>query len=194
MRALTVGLLVSAAALGVVACNKADTSKETETAAASGPAPAGSPLNPQRKPGLWEQSIAVEGQPAPMVIKLCLDEALDSKMSVFGDQMSRDACSENSITKTVDGYSFRSTCDMGQGGVVKSEGKAVGDMSSSYTVDLVSVTTGAAGADSPQTSRMKMTAKWSGPCPADMSPGMAEIPGGMKIDMNQALAKQDAAG
>jgi hypothetical protein len=193
MRALTVGLLASAAALGLVACNKADAPNEAKTAAAPAAAPEGSPLNPKRRPGLWEQTIAVEGQPKSLVIKLCLDEAVDAQMSVFGDQKSREACSENKITKTAEGYAFRATCDMGKAGVVTSEGRAVGDMSSSYTVDITSVTTGAAPGSTPQTSKMLMTAKWTGPCPAGMAPGMADVPGAGRIDMTQSLAKQDTA-
>jgi len=193
MRTLTVGLLVGAAALSLAACNKSKDTTDARNPADVAAAPEGSPLNPKRKPGLWEQSITMAGQPAPMLIKLCLDEATDAKMSAFGNQASKDACSENTVTKTADGYSFKSVCDMGQGGVATAQGKAVGDMSSSYTVDMTSVTTGAALASANGTSRMQMTAKWVGPCPAGMAPGMMEMPGGLQVNVNQAMGGAAAA-
>lgn len=193
MRALTVGLLVGAAALSLAACNKAENTADALNPADVAAAPEGSPLNPKRKPGLWEQTITMAGQPAPLLIKLCLDEATDAEMSAFGAQASQDACSENTITKTAAGYDLRSVCDMGAGGVATSEGKAVGDMGSSYTVDITTVTTGASNAQANGTSKMQMAAKWVGPCPAGMAPGMMEMPGGLQVNVNQAMGAAPAA-
>jgi len=194
MRALTVGLLVGAAALSLAACNKSKDTADARNPADVAAAPEGSPLNPKRKPGLWEQSITMAGQPAPMLIKLCLDEATDAKMSAFGNQASKDACSENTVTKTADGYSFKSVCNLGTGGgVATSQGTAIGDMGSSYSLDMTSVTTGASNAQANGTSRMQMTAKWVGPCPAGMAPGMMEMPGGLQVNVNQAMGGTAAA-
>ena len=175
-------------------------SKKTETAAAGGgtgaSAPAAGPATPpSRKAGLWEQTMtlpqmAQSARSMTQTTKICLDETTEAKMKWWATENRRGGpnCAEQSFTPKLGGWSFHSVCDMGDGGKVVSDGQAIGDFGSHYKVDVTSVTTGSAMAETNGTHKITIDATWKGPCPAGMKPGDIEMPGGMRINMVDATS------
>jgi hypothetical protein len=129
---------------------------------------------PARKPGLWKQTMTSTkaGQkPQAMASTLCLDAATDKRIALFGSGVGQQVCSSNKVTKTPAGYSFSSTCSMGGAGTIKTTGTAKGDFSKAYSMQMNSVTTGAAMAQMNGASTTTVTATWAGACPAGQKPG-----------------------
>ncbi|MBS0361319.1 MAG: hypothetical protein JSR98_08055 [Proteobacteria bacterium] len=159
----------------------------TATAQAATAAPSG-PVNfPNRKAGLWEQTISSDRMHQTM--RMCLDEATDAKMKVWGSEMRRGKsdCAEQKITQHLGGgYDFHAVCNMGESGTITSDGQATGDFNSHYVVDVTSTTSGSPMAQANGVHKMKMEATWKGPCPADMKGGDMELPGGMKFNVVDA--------
>ena len=193
-------LLASVAALATLAA----CSKKTDTTAANGAAtgtaanttatapassnPAVPASFPSRKAGLWEQTVSSDQFHQTM--RMCLDEATDAKMKVWGSQMrgGKADCAEQKITPHLGGgWDFHAVCNMGESGTVTSEGQATGDFNSHYTVDVTSTTAGSPMAQANGVHKVKMDATWKGPCPADMKGGDMELPGGMKINVLDAM-------
>lgn len=153
MRAAASAILLSA--LVLAACKpagKSDAPAKSGEAAPAAPASAPAapgPVNanqlPHRRPGLWEISMSEAGQSQPPhVTQMCLDAASEAKASIWGNEMSRDMCQKYEITRQLDGsYRFSSICNLGSGGVTRSEGTATGDLTSNYTVRVKSSTSGA---------------------------------------------------
>lgn len=188
--------IAGAAALALLAgCNKAE-EKAANAPEAGKEAVAAAPAEtamPARKAGLWNQTIATGDMTQTM--KLCLDVATAEKISAFGQQTSQDVCSEQQMTKRLDGgWDFASTCDMGPQGKIVSKGTATGDFTSKYQVKATSTTTGATMAQANGTHEMTMTAEWVGPCPAGMKPGDLELPGGMRMNITQMGAAASGGG
>ena len=195
------------AVLALAACSKTDTtakvtaaattSTNVATGAISGPA-----TPPSRKAGLWEQSMSLampSGEKHQMMqaTRMCLDAASEAKMKWWATENRRgeNKCAEQSISpKLGGGWTFHSVCNMGDGGKVTSDGEATGDFGSHYTVNVNSVTSGSAMAQSNGVHKISIEATWKGPCPADMKPGDIEMPGGMKINMVDAANAPSAEG
>lgn len=178
------GWILGVSLLALAACQQ-----KTETAAATGegsPAAANSPAPlvgpPKRKPGLWTQTVSTQGMTQTMT--LCLDEATEAKMTLWGQQANKDLCAKNVVRPGAGGWSFESECDMGAAGKVSTKGVASGDFGSSYVVKATSVTTGSSMAQANGTHDMQMTGKWEGACPANMKPGDMTLPGGVTMNLN----------
>lgn len=187
--------VVALGALALAACSKKEDKAAAPDAAASASASggnasatAGPVAMPKRKPGLWSHTIAAEG--ANQTMQVCIDADTDSKMSVWGQAVSKDMCAKNSFAAAPGGYSFESECDMGEMGRVVSKGTVTGDFASAYTVKTTSTTTGSSMPQANTTSHMTLTAKWEGACPAGMKGGDVTLPGGMKINMEAMAAKK----
>jgi len=185
---LCVSGLASASLLA--ACSKKD---ETTTAAATGEAasaaanaPAGPIAPPRRKPGLWSQTVSSQGSTQTM--KLCLDEATEARLTVWGGQATADMCAKNLVTRAPGGFNFDSECDMGGAGKIVTKGTATGDFNSKYVIKATSVTTGSTMAQANGTHDMEMTGTWEGACPAGMKPGDMTLPGGMTMNLNEIAA------
>lgn len=178
-------LTMTVALLALAACGK----KEDKTAAVGDAAPAaatapapGPAATPRRKPGLWTQTVSMEG--FSQITRICLDEATEAKLSVVGGQMSQEACSQTTMTpKLGGGWSFSSTCDMGSGGKTTTTGVITGDFGSKYRMEADTTTEGAGAPQMNGARKMVMEAAWQGPCPADFKPGDMEMPNGMKMNM-----------
>jgi hypothetical protein len=173
-------LLLGLGVLALAGCQKKEAAAtgEAKTAAAAAPA---APMSMKRKAGLWSQTIATGGMTQTM--KLCLDEATDQQMQVTGQAVGKDMCSENTVTPTAGGWSFKSVCSMGQGGgTVTSTGSATGDFNSHYVVKASTVTAGSSMAQANGTHDVSIEATWEGPCPAGMKPGDMQLPGGVTIN------------
>lgn len=182
-------LVLGVGLLALAACQKKPDSAaavgEAKTAAAS--APAGPVSPPKRKPGLWSQTVSTAGMTQTM--KLCLDEATEAKMTVWGQQASKDICARNQVTPTPGGWTFVSECDMGQAGKVTTTGQATGDFNSKYQIKATSVTTGSTMAQANGSHEMVMTGTWEGACPANMKPGDMTMPNGMTMNLNTLPGK-----
>lgn len=174
MRAAVTVVLASALALSVAACNP-DKKKE-DSPAAPGDAPAAAPSTPaavptgpeglpRRQPGLWESSISVSGEDRATTTQICLDAATEARQSVWGGEMSREMCQKYEINRQLDGsFTFASTCNMGTGGVTRSEGRATGDLTSNYTIRMKSTTSGAELAMLNRDSEFTVTSRRVGAC------------------------------
>jgi len=176
-------VLVSAAAvLALAACAKKDEAAKAADAAAT-PAPASAPAlmkPPERKAGLWTQTIATGKM--TQTTRICFSDEVNKKMTIWGQKGGDDNCSQKSFTPTLGGWKFSSTCNLGAGGTITSEGEAKGDFGTHYTVHIKSSTTGAASPQMNGEHEMNLEGTWQGPCPADFKPGDMEI-NGMKINM-----------
>lgn len=179
--------------LALAACSKKEdktpTAEASASASASGAnasASAGPIAPPKRKPGLWAQTVSTAGM--TQTSKLCLDEATEAKMSVWGQQMGQDMCARNVITPAAGGWSFDSECTMAGAGTIKTKGTATGDFNSKYVVKATSTTSGSSMAQANGTHEMEVTATYEGPCPAGMKPGDMTLPGGMTVNINQMTA------
>jgi hypothetical protein len=186
-----------AAVLALAACQKKTETAatgESATAAATAPAgPAGPLTPPPRKAGLWEQKVSMAEM--QQSTKMCLDEATDKQMAWWGSQAAKSTCSEQKISGHLGGgWDFHSVCKSPAGGTTTSDGTASGDFNSHYKVDVTSTTTGGPMPQANGVHKISIEATWQGPCPADMKPGDMEMPGGMKINMNDAMSGKGPMG
>jgi len=183
------GLILTLSALSAVAgCNRkseqaAAPSGESPTAQAPAVATATAPATPpKRKPGLWEQTMAMSGM--TQTSQFCVDAAVEQKLGWWSQQATKEMCTQTGFAPGAGGtWTFSSTCDMGSGGKTASKGVASGDFSSAYKLDMTSVTTGASAPQMNGEHKMTMQAAWKGPCPADMRPGDMKLSNGMKMNL-----------
>jgi hypothetical protein len=141
---------------------------------------------PQRKPGLWEQTVQSDRTPAPMVSQWCFDAAANRQMPVLGRRQGRSsplaAACKVTTSKSGDGYVMDSQCNFG-GASIANHAVASGDFTSKYTiVRTVNV------ANAPDPSRngahnVNETWVFKGACPADIAPGQVKLPDGDVVDM-----------
>lgn len=186
--------LFACATLSLAACGQKEEAAATggdAAAPAAAVAQAGPVTPPSRKPGLWTQTISMGD--FSQTTRICLDEAVEKQVSLWGAQAGEEMCQKNEVTRGPGGgYSFTSSCDMGTGGRTTTTGTATGDFSSKYRVEAQTTTEGASAPQMNGTRAMVVEAAWQGPCPADFKPGDMELPGGMK--MNLAAMAGAAAG
>ena len=190
---MRVFVVLGLSALALAACSKKEDKAPPPAASASASASggaasasAGPVAMPKRRPGLWSHTMTSNGNTQAM--QVCIDADTDAKMSVWGQAVSKDMCSKNSIAAAPGGYAFESECDMGNMGHVVSKGSVTGDFNSAYTVKTTSTTTGSSMPQANTTSEMTLTAKWKGACPAGMKGGDITLPGGVKINMEAMTA------
>ncbi len=181
--------LLLTTALALAACNKpGPTAASGAASVAVGGGAGGAQVSvgiPQRRSGLWEQTMTRDGQPNPMgAMRLCIDPATDARMSVFGKAAAGSLCASRSISRGPGGiFHFASTCAMGRAGTVTSTGTASGDFSSKYLVHSESEVSGSSIAAMNGHHVTEMQATWLGPCPTDMVPGDVTV-GGFKMNLN----------
>jgi len=183
-------LVLGVSVLALAACQKKE-----ETAAATGEgapaaasAPAGPVTPPKRKPGLWSQTMVTGG--VTQTVKICLDEATEARMTIWGQQVNQEMCARNSFARMPGGWTFDSECDMGGMGKVTSKGTVTGDFNSRYVIKATSTTTGSSMPEANRTDTMEMTGVWEGACPAGMPPGEMTLPGGMTMNLNNLPGAQ----
>lgn len=142
--------------------------------------------SPQRKPGLWEETLQSERSPTPIVTQWCFDAASDRRSPVLPKGPRRaGACQKFAIAKSGDGYTVDSTCAF-PGGAITLTNHAVisGDYSARYTIQSTVNVTGAS--DPTRNGEHKSSVTWvwkSADCPSDMSPGQVKLPTGEVVDM-----------
>lgn len=180
-----VGLMAAAAAgLVVAGCGKpADkTAASAEGAAKPAVATAQGPVTmPSRREGLWKQTVSTAGMTQSSTI--CIDKTVEAKLAVWGGGVAREKCGQPTLAPVPGGWSFASTCDMGEGGKTTSHGTVTGDFNSAYKVEAESTTEGAAAPQMNGAHKMTMDAVYQGPCPAGAKPGDMTLGNGMTINM-----------
>jgi hypothetical protein len=194
MRVFTTGLLAGAALLSIAACNKQTsapaTTAQAGSATAAPAAPAAGPITadalPHRKPGLWRQTMAVEGMNQAMpAVEMCVDAVSETKMALLGQQMSKDRCKPPQLSRNLDGsISFTGDCDFGAGGRTQTKGTMSGDFNSSYKTVIESTHVGGAGGPGGADHKMTITATWVGACAAGQKGGDVIMPGGQKMNFS----------
>jgi hypothetical protein len=172
--------------LALAACSKTgDKAPAAEASASASDANAGATAGPaampKRKPGLWVQTVSTGGM--NQTSKLCLDEATEAKMSVWGQQAGEGMCAKNVITPAAGGWSFDSECKMAGAGTIKTTGTATGDFNSKYVLKATSTTSGSSMPQANGVHEMEVTATYEGPCPAGMKPGDMTLPNGMTLNI-----------
>ena len=195
MRAALTVLALCTVALGAAACTKEKKADEANAPTAGTPAapsaaapatPAGPAGLPRRKPGLWEMTMTLQGEDQPpMVTRMCLDAATEAKSSIWGNEMTREMCSKNEMRRQLDGsWKFSSVCNMGSGGVTRSDGSATGDLTTNYVIRMKSSTSGAELEMMNRESAMSIASRRIGPCEPGQRGGDMIMNGRVIANMN----------
>jgi hypothetical protein len=202
-------LVISSAALVLAACQKSP-----GATTASGPAPVAGPAAtvsnggaPQRRAGLWSQTISREGGQGPMAamsamggMKTCVDASTEARNAVLSHninagRMAGSHCAAPTTGRGLDGsWSFSSTCAMGDAGTITSKGTASGDFANAYHMHVETDISGARYGAMNGHHVTDIDGKWLGPCPAGMAPGDIELANGMKINAGKFAGAAAAMG
>lgn len=183
-RKMIAGAVAMTAALAVISCSKKDEADKAGDAAARGDQAPATAQTPKLRAGVWSVSVTGEGQTG--ATRMCLNDDVQERMSVFGAQAAGGSCDKTTlIPNPGGGWRYRTTCDYSAsgGGVSVSEGVMTGDMKTRYTSRSTVTTTGASVAHMNGTITVVGEGTYEGACPADMKPGDMVIPGGMKFNM-----------
>jgi hypothetical protein len=200
MRIVFAAGLTSVALISLAACSKPAPGAGAASGPAASTAPSG-PLTaaqiPHRKPGLWRQTIAMDGaaDTGPGT-QLCVDETSEAKMSAFAQRMPGGVhCPAPQFTRNLDGsMSFAQSCDMGASGKASTTGVIKGDFNSGYTSVMDTQYSGSPVAAVNGDHKMTITATWTGPCAPGQRGGDMIMPGGMKRNILDDEAKPSAGG
>jgi hypothetical protein len=153
---------------------------------------AGAVEMPVRKAGLWELKMVRTGSPLPeMTMQHCTDETTDKEMSTAFSPMSKEVCSKQDIQQTATGYVTDSVCSMA-GVSMTSHSEITGDFNSAYTVKTTTHTEQGPTA-LPRDATTMIEAKWLGACKPDQKPGDMVMPGGFKLNIQDAQKLQGVA-
>jgi hypothetical protein len=182
--------LSGVAVISLTACGQ---QKGSPVGAAAPPAPVASasagPLSPDQlphqKPGLWRNTMTIEGAGRAMpVTEMCLDAATEAKMAVWRKGVRDGDCSPSQFSRNLDGsITFKTACDLGPAGKRADSGTISGDFNSAYKVTVESITTGAAVPAANGDHRMSIEATWVGPCAPGQKGGDVIMPDGRAINM-----------
>lgn len=141
---------------------------------------------PQRKAGLWELKMAIEGQTMPgQAMKQCTDAASDKIMNANFGGTAEGACSKQDVVKTPTGMTVDSVCKFGEA-VTTTHAVITGNFDSAYKVDVNSTRAGGPpmpGMPAGGSTRMTIEAKWIGPCTAGQKPGDVIMSNGMTMNV-----------
>ena len=151
---------------------------------ASGPLYAAD-LLPHQKLGLWQQTITRDGVAMPMgASELCLDQAAEHKLSVFGGRTAGGVCEPAKVTHNLDGsWSADSECRLASGIKSRAYALVVGDFNSKITTTVDSAVAGSPADSLNGTHRMVIIATWLGACKAGQTGGDMILSNGMKINL-----------
>jgi len=200
MRILIATALAGVALVSLAACNKPAGGNSTAAATAGGAAPAAGPLSvdqmPHRKPGLWKQTMVMDGAPSVGAIQLCVDEASETKMNIASQNVAGAKCDKPQFTRALDGsIAFSNSCDMGADGKMQTSGTIKGDFNSGYVATIATTTSGAPIAQMNGAHTMVINATWTGPCAPGQTGGDMILPNGMTVNATKAIsAAPPAAG
>ncbi|RPH45069.1 MAG: DUF3617 family protein [Burkholderiales bacterium] len=152
-------------------------------AAALGAGPAMALDLPARKPGLWEITMQVTNSPS-QTVRQCIDEKTDVQMQRFGQGLSQQQCTKNTMQRDGDRYVGESECKLGPT-VATSRSVFGGDFDKAYRGEVE--TRYAPPMAGISQSKVTMSAKWAGACPAGWKPGDMEMPGMGRVNVNELM-------
>jgi hypothetical protein len=188
MRRLSMTAALGLSCLALAGCNRNEAGSDAEAPAPVAgqetplPGQTATPAAPARRAGLWEQRLSTEG--IVQVTRICIDDALEARLSWWGQPTTQESCEKNLVTRRTDGdWQFSSVCDMGAGGKTTTSGVASGDFSSRYVITAESSTVGAAAPQMNGTRSVNIEAVWQGACPEGFRPGDMELPGGIRMNL-----------
>ena len=150
---------------------------------------------PKRKPGLWDVSMAVEGQKIPFnKIQQCTDTETDALMLTNFSGAIGETCAPPTIQNSGGTITIDSACTFGNS-TTSTHAVITGDFDSAYTVKVTSKQTG--GAPLPTLGpggevKMSLDAKWVGPCGPRQRAGDIVMPGGITINVRQLAIRRQA--
>lgn len=140
---------------------------------------------PQRKAGLWRQTLKLEGSTATQpAIEACTDSASEAKLTLLGQHKAEDLCQDQRFTRRPDGsLAFQVSCDLGPHGKTVSTGTISGDFNVAYTIAMDSKTTGAPVAELNAERKKTITATWIGACKPGQRGGDMILPDGRTVNL-----------
>lgn len=184
MRGLSI-LAAGAAVLALAACgDKTEADKAGEAPTAGAAAPGAPAAAPKLRAGLWR--VTAGGDAPEAVSRMCLDDAVQTKMNVVSAQAAGGNCQETTMQPNPGGgWRYRTVCDYSAsgGGTSVSEGVVTGDMRTAFSGRTTVTTTGAAVAHMNRPVNITSEGVYEGPCTADMKPGDMVMSNGMKFNM-----------
>lgn len=168
-------------------------------AAAGAPSSAEQVEFPSRKAGYWEiRMVDDAGSSMPaMAVHACIDAASDKAMMATGLSMTKDMCPKMDMKRDGNAIVIESECKVA-GMTSASKTVMTGDFQSSYTVKITGSIDGmpqiAGGKKTPEKMAMTQTAKWlSDKCPDGVKAGDMQMPGGITVNVNKMLEKNNPA-
>jgi hypothetical protein len=143
--------------------------------------------SPQRKPGLWQQTLQSDRMPTPIVTKWCFDAASDRQIPVFGRRQRRSgpmaaACSKMSTSKNGDSYVMDTQCSFG-GATITNHSVISGDFTAKYTVVRTTNVTGSPDPTRNGDHKSSETWAYQGACPQEIAAGNVQLPNGDVVPM-----------
>jgi hypothetical protein len=171
---LSIGAILAGAALtSLAACNKPAPGAGSTSEPMAGATPLSMAQMPQRKAGLWRQTLHLAGSSQTMPpIQACTDAASEAKLTLLGQHKSRDLCQNQQFSRNPDGsIGFAVSCDLGPRGHTVSTGTISGDFGAHYQIAMDSRTTGAPLPQLNTERKMIIDAAWIGPCAAGQRGG-----------------------
>jgi hypothetical protein len=139
---------------------------------------------PSRKPGLWEITMQVTNAPS-QVMRQCIDAQTDQQMQRFGQGLTQQQCTKNTIRRDGDRYVGESECKAG-GSTVTSRSVFGGDFDKAYRGEVEArYQPPMAGISQ---SKVTMSARWAGACPAGWKPGDMEMAGMGRVNINEMMS------
>jgi hypothetical protein len=139
---------------------------------------------PTRRPGLWEITMQVTNSPS-QTMRQCIDEKTDQQMQRFGQGLSQQQCTKNTMQRDGDRYVGESECKLGPT-VATSRSVFGGDFEKAYRGEVE--TRYAPPMAGIAQSKVTMSAKWAGACPAGWKPGDMEMPGMGRVNVNELMS------
>jgi hypothetical protein len=143
---------------------------------------------PVRRPGLWEITMQTTNAPS-RTVKHCIDEKTDRPMQQLGQSLDREACARNAWRRDGERYLGESECRFGAS-VATTRSVFGGDFARAYRGEVntrFEPPLGGVGQ-----SKVTLTARWAGTCPAGWKPGDMEMPGMGRMNVSELTAGRPA--
>jgi hypothetical protein len=152
---------------------------------ASGGVLAASPSLPLHKPGLWQQTMTLDGVAnANASSRVCYDPASERQIAAMGDQFSNKNCPSRQVVHNPDGsWTMSGTCTFQQGWKTTSRATLAGDFNSEITTTIEATTVGAPAAPMNGAHHTVLTQTWLGPCKPGQRGGDVIMEDGAKMNM-----------
>jgi hypothetical protein len=195
MRILIAAGLAGTALAALVACNKPAAASGGATTGPSAATAASGPVSiqqmPHRKPGLWRNTIAIEGDnKAAAMSDVCLDQASEAKQWARDQRTSTAKCPSRQFSRNLDGsISFNITCEPGP----NSKTVTIGTVSDTSYKAAITTTMGGPSKPAGGARKMTLTSTWIGPCAPGQKGGDVMMANGKKLNLNDATAKARGA-